>query len=106
MAVVNEDLVKQIAKLQEELDMWKQTIEEIDAIKKGISELKMVLLNEMQEQKVKEVMVGNIKVEDKSFVTNRFDTSAFKAEEGELFEKYSKESVTRKIEVRVIENGQ
>ena len=71
------DLLKQLEIQQKELEA------QIEAIKDSIKA-------EMTAHNTDEIFIGTYSVSWKSYTSHRFDSSAFKAEHGDLYKQYTK----------------
>lgn len=79
-----------------ELKELKAMADEVSAeVKKIEEELKA----ELDAQQVDEMQAGAFKVRYKTIVTTRFDSKAFKAENAELYDRYTKESTSKRFTV-------
>ena len=88
-----EELKSKVTELKELEAMQAEIAAEVDAIK---DELKA----EMARRRTEEMSVGVYKVRYKAVTSKRFDSRAFKAECGELYSRYSRETVSKRFTVQ------
>lgn len=88
---VNE-LERKITKMQE----WEALAEEAKA---EAESLRDEIKSEMLERNLEELEAGKFIVRWTSVLSNRFDTTAFKKQYGELYRKYTKQVSSRRFSV-------
>ena len=78
------------------LNDWEQLLEEA---KVQVENLKDEIKAEMAEREVEELLTGNYIVRWTSVLTQRFDSTAFKKEHGDLYKQYTKQVSSRRFTV-------
>ena len=86
------ELVQHIEKLQE----WENLIEEARA---EAEQLRDLIKQEMLLRDTEELQVGMYTVRWTSVLTQRFDSTAFKKEHGDLYKQYTKQVSSRRFTV-------
>ena len=84
-----------IAKI-EALTEWEAVIEEAKAEAEAIRDS---IKAEMMERNTEELEVGQYIVRWTSILSNRFDTTAFKREHGDLYQAFTKQSASRRFTI-------
>ena len=84
-----------IAKI-EALTEWEAVIEEAKAEAEAIRDS---IKAEMMEQDTEELAAGQYIVRWTSVLSNRFDTTAFKKEHGELYKAFTKQTASRRFSI-------
>jgi len=90
MSVV--EIVSKIERLKE----WEALIREAEA---EVEKLKEEIKAEMTAKKTEEMNVGRYIVRWTLVSTNRFDSKAFKAEMAELYDRYVKQTASRRFSI-------
>lgn len=86
------DMEMKIARLQE----WEQLLEEAKA---EVESLKDEIKAEMLSRGTEEMTAGRYIVRWTSVLSNRFDTTTFKREHGEMYKQYVKQTASRRFSV-------
>lgn len=84
-----------IAKI-EALNEWEIVIEEAKAEAEAIRDS---IKAEMMERDTEELQAGQFIVRWTSVLSNRFDTTAFKREHGELYKAFTKQTASRRFSI-------
>ena len=84
-----------IAKI-EALTEWEAVIDEAKAEAEAIRDS---IKAEMMEQDTEELAAGQYIVRWTSVLSNRFDTTAFKKEHGELYKAFTKQTASRRFSI-------
>ena len=84
-----------IAKI-EALTEWESVIEEAKAEAEAIRDS---IKAEMMERDTEELAAGQYIVRWTSVLSNRFDTTAFKKEHGELYKAFTKQTASRRFSI-------
>ena len=84
-----------IAKI-EALTEWESVIEEAKAEAEAIRDS---IKAEMMERNTEELEAGQYIVRWTSILSNRFDTTAFKREHGDLYQAFTKQSASRRFTI-------
>jgi predicted phage-related endonuclease len=84
-----------IAKI-EALTEWEAVIEEAKAEAEAIRDS---IKAEMMERNTEELEAGQYIVRWTSILSNRFDTTAFKREHGDLYQAFTKQSASRRFTI-------
>lgn len=87
-----DEMNRKIAALNE----WEQLLEEA---KTQVENLKDEIKAEMADREVEELTTGNYIVRWTSVLSQRFDSTAFKREHGELYKQYIKQVSSRRFTV-------
>lgn len=87
-----DEMNRKIAALNE----WEQLLEEAKA---QVENLKDEIKAEMADREVEELTTGNYIVRWTSVLSQRFDSTAFKREHGELYKQYIKQVSSRRFTV-------
>ncbi len=86
------ELETRINKMQEWEELAKEAAAEAEAIRDSIKA-------EMMERNTEELEAGAFIIRWTSVLSNRFDTTAFKKEHGELYKAFTKQSASRRFTV-------
>lgn len=70
-----------------------------DALQKQIKEVESLLKAEMTARDVEELQAGDYKLRYKLVISNRFDQSAFKSENADLYGRYTKPSQSMRFAI-------
>lgn len=86
-----------------EISKMVQDLKELEAMAAEISAemdtIKDKLKSEMDRRKIEEMSVGVFKVRYKSVTSKRFDSKAFKASHGDLYDRLVRENTTKRFSV-------
>ena len=80
----------------EALTEWEAVIEEAKAEAEAIRDC---IKAEMMERNIEELEAGQYIVRWTSILSNRFDTTAFKREHGDLYQAFTKQSASRRFTI-------
>ena len=80
----------------ESLKEWEALAAEAAA---EIENLKDCIKKEMEDQGVEEIIAGQHIVRFTTILSNRFDTTTFKREHGEMYKMYTKQTTSRRFSV-------
>lgn len=86
------ELENRISKMQEWEELAKEAAAEAEAIRDSIKA-------EMLERNTEELEAGAFIIRWTSVLSNRFDTTAFKKEHGDLYKAFTKQSASRRFTV-------
>lgn len=86
------ELETRISKMQEWEELAKEAAAEAEAIRDSIKA-------EMMERNTEELEAGAFIIRWTSVLSNRFDTTAFKKEHGDLYKAFTKQSASRRFTV-------
>lgn len=86
------ELEARINKMQEWEELAKEAAAEAEAIRDSIKA-------EMMERNAEELEAGAFIIRWTSVLSNRFDTTAFKKEHGDLYKAFTKQSISRRFTV-------
>lgn len=86
------ELEQRISKMQEWEALAAEAAAEAEAIKDSLKA-------EMLERDTEELQAGRYIIRWTSVVSNRFDSSAFKKEHGDLYKEFTKQSASRRFSV-------
>ena len=86
------ELITKIEALQE----WEAIMEEAKAEAEALRD---IIKNEMLEQGTEELEAGTYIVRWTSVLTNRFDTTAFKKEHGDLYKQFTKQIASKRFSI-------
>ena len=86
------ELITKIEALQE----WEAIMEEAKAEAEALRD---IIKNEMLEQGTEELEAGAYIIRWTSVLTNRFDTTAFKKEHGELYKQFTKQIASKRFSI-------
>ena len=86
------ELENRIAKMQEWEALAAEAAAEAEAIKDSLKA-------EMLERKTEELQAGRFIIRWTSVISNRFDSSSFKKEHGDLYKEFTKQSASRRFSV-------
>lgn len=86
------ELETRIAKMQEWEALAAEAAAEAEAIKDSLKA-------EMLERDTEELQAGRYIIRWTSVISNRFDSSAFKKEHGDLYKRFTKQSASRRFSV-------
>lgn len=86
------ELENRISKMQEWEELAKEAAAEAEAIRDSIKA-------EMLERNTEELEAGAFIIRWTSVLSNRFDTTAFKKEYGDLYKAFTKQSASRRFTV-------
>ncbi len=86
------EMESMISKLQEWEELAKEAQAEAEAIRDTIKA-------EMLARETEELTAGRFIVRWTSVLSNRFDTTAFKKEHGEMYKLYTKQSTSRRFSI-------
>lgn len=86
------EMESMIAKLQEWEELAKEAQAEAEAIRDTIKA-------EMLARETEELTAGRFIVRWTNVLSNRFDTTAFKKEHGEMYKLYTKQSTSRRFSI-------
>ena len=84
-----------IAKI-EALNEWETLVEEAKAEAEALRDS---IKQEMAEREIEELVAGSYIVRWTSVLTNRFDTTAFKKQFGDLYKAYTKQISSRRFSI-------
>ena len=84
-----------IAKI-EALNEWEAVIEEAKAEAEAIRDS---IKQEMVDRETEELVAGSYIIRWTSVLTNRFDTTAFKKQFGDLYKAFTKQSASRRFSI-------
>ena len=80
----------------EALNEWEALMEEAKA---EVEALRDSIKAEMMERDTEELTAGQYIIRWTSVLTNRFDTTSFKKEHGDLYKLYTKQSASRRFSI-------
>ena len=86
------ELIAKIEALNEWESLMAEAKSEADALRDSIKE-------EMAERETEELVAGNYIVRWTSVLSNRFDTTAFKKQFGDLYKAFTKQSASRRFSI-------
>lgn len=86
------ELENRISKMQEWEELAKEAAAEAEAIRDSVKA-------EMLERNTEELEAGAFIIRWTSVLSNRFDTTAFKKEHGDLYKAFTKQSASRRFTV-------
>ena len=86
------EMESKVAALQE----WEEILEQA---KEQVENLKDEIKAEMTAREVEEMAAGRFIVRWTSVLSNRFDTTAFKKEHGEMYKLYTKQTESRRFSI-------
>ena len=86
------ELEQRISKMQEWEALAAEAAAEAEAIKDSLKA-------EMLERNTEELQAGRYIIRWTSVISNRFDSSSFKKEHGELYKEFTKQSASRRFSV-------
>ncbi|MBO5295834.1 MAG: hypothetical protein J6B71_11420 [Clostridia bacterium] len=86
------ELITKIEALQE----WEAIMEEAKAEAEALRD---IIKNEMLEQGTEELEAGAYIIRWTSVLTNRFDTTAFKKEHGDLYKQFTKQIASKRFSI-------
>ena len=86
------ELIAKIEALNEWESLMAEAKAEADALRDSIKA-------EMAERKTEELVAGNYIVRWTSVLSNRFDTTAFKKQFGDLYKAFTKQSASRRFSI-------
>ena len=86
------ELIAKIEALNEWESLMAEAKAEADALRDSIKE-------EMAERETEELVAGNYIVRWTSVLSNRFDTTAFKKQFGDLYKAFTKQSASRRFSI-------
>ena len=86
------EMESRIAKLQEWEELAKEAQAEADAIRDEIKA-------EMLSRETEELTAGRFIIRWTNVLSNRFDTTAFKKEHGEMYKLYTKQTASRRFSI-------
>ena len=86
------ELIAKIEALNEWESLMAEAKAEADALRDSIKE-------EMAERETEELIAGNYIVRWTSVLSNRFDTTAFKKQFGDLYKAFTKQSASRRFSI-------
>lgn len=86
------ELTSKIETLKEWEALAAEAAAEIEALKDAIKE-------EMNRRGVEELQVGQCMVRFTTVLSNRFDTTSFKREHGEMYRLYTKQATSRRFSI-------
>lgn len=88
-----EELESKVKELKELEAMQAEITAEMDAIKDDLKA-------EMARRKTDEMSIGAYMVRHKTIISKRFDSRAFRASHGDLYSRYSRETVSKRFTVQ------
>lgn len=86
------EIISKIESLKEWEALAAEAADEIESLKDCIKK-------EMEDQGVEEIIAGQHIVRFTTVLSNRFDTTTFKREHGEMYKMYTKQTTSRRFSV-------
>lgn len=73
---------------------------EVKRLQEQIDSIKNEIKSEMEKRNVDEIKTSLFSISYKDVISNRFDTTAFKKDNAEIYNYYLKESVSRRFTIK------
>jgi predicted phage-related endonuclease len=86
--------------MQKKAEEYLRIKKEIDELNYQLDELKTFMKDELTKRGVEELKAGPYTISNKGFSSSRFDTTAFKNGNPEVYEMYLKESTQTRFSVK------